>query len=160
MRPRPALAAAAALAVAAGVASAAGPVASLDGEPVGQVMAWLLPAVSAWLFLAFLPVFHDRPVAAAVLASLLVNLGAWLKRYVIIVPTLENPFLPIQRAPAGWAAYRPTWVEWSITAGALAGFALIYILFSKVFPIVSLWETREPAPAEGEGEGIRGADET
>jgi molybdopterin-containing oxidoreductase family membrane subunit len=72
-----------------------------------------------------------------------VNIGAWLKRFVIIVPTLQNPFLPIQRAPSGWATYQPTWVEWSITAAAVAGFVLIYLLFSKVFPIVSIWETRE-----------------
>ena len=106
--------------------------------------------------MAFLPAFRERPVAAAVVASVLVNIGAWIKRFVIIVPTLQYPFLPIQRAPAGWAFYRPSWVEWSITAAALAGFALIYILFSKLFPIVSMWETREeqagpagPEPAPG-----------
>ena len=117
---------------------------------IRQLPVWIVAALGGWLFLTLLPVFRQRPIAAAVVASLLVNVGAWLKRFVIIVPTLQYPFLPIQRAPAGWALYRPTWVEWSITAGALAGFVLIYLLFSKVFPIVSIWETREegrhPAP--------------
>jgi len=57
---------------------------------------------------------------------------------------------------AGWAVYQPTWVELSITAAALAGFVLIYLLFSKVFPIVSIWETREE-PAHrpiGHGETV------
>src|SRR5712691_4848660 len=104
---------------------------------------WILLALGGWLFVAFLPVFRAQPVAATVAAAILVNVGAWLKRFVIIVPTLANPFLPIQRAPTGWAVYLPTWVEWSITAAAFAGFALIYLLFSKVLPIVSIWETRE-----------------
>ena len=48
--------------------------------------------------------------------------------------------------------YTPTWVEWSITAAAFSGFCLLYLLFSKVFPIVSIWEVRHAderhAPAE------------
>ncbi len=120
------------------------PDAAASGTEVLRAAApWMLLALGGWLFLAFLPVFRAQPVAATVAAAILVNVGAWLKRFVIIVPTLANPFLPIQRAPAGWAVYRPTWVEWSITAAAFAGFALIYLLFSKVFPIVSIWETRE-----------------
>ncbi len=156
LHPRPALAAVATYAVATVVLAMTGPVAALGGVDLARMIPpWVLPALGVWLFLAFLPVFHDRPIAAAVVASALVNLGAWLKRYVIIVPTLQHPFLPIQRAPAGWAVYQPTWVEWSITAGALAGFALIYILFSKLFPIVSIWETREaPAPRDAAQEGL------
>lgn len=159
LRPRPALAAAATYAVASVVLSAASPSLTMAGLNLNEwIPPWVLPALAVWLFLAFLPVFHARPITAAVVASLLVNVGAWLKRYLIVVPTLLNPFLPIQRAPAGWAVYQPTWVEWSITAGALAGFLLIYIGFSKLFPIVPIWETRE-APESGEAavqEGIVG----
>ncbi len=114
-----------------------------DLSLVRVLLPWVVVAVGIWLFASLLPFFRERPVAAAVVASLLVNVGAWIKRFVIIVPTLQNPFLPIQRAPAGWAFYRPSWVEWSITAAALAGFLLIYLLFTKLFPIVSIWETRE-----------------
>ncbi|MDQ7827390.1 MAG: NrfD/PsrC family molybdoenzyme membrane anchor subunit [Armatimonadota bacterium] len=159
LRPRPALAAAVTYAVATVVLSAAGPRMTMARVNLTALIPpWALPALVLWLFLAWLPVFHVRPIAAAVVASLLVNVGAWLKRYLIIVPTLLNPFLPIQRAPTGWAAYQPTWVEWSITAGALAGFALIYIGFSKVFPIIPIWETRqEPAPLRPAGqEGVPG----
>jgi molybdopterin-containing oxidoreductase family membrane subunit len=118
--------------------------AALEGvEVIRQVPLGIALALGVWLFLSLLPVFRRRPVAAVVVASLLVSVGAWLKRFIIIVPTLTNPFLPIQRAPEGWAIYRPTWVEWSITAAAVAGFILLYLLFSKLFPIVSLWETRE-----------------
>lgn len=83
-------------------------------------------------------------IPGVVVSSLLVIIGAWLKRYIIVVPTLRSPFLPSgQRLPWQWTHYRPTWVEWSITAAAFAGFMLIYTLMAKLFPIVSIWETRE-----------------
>lgn len=83
-------------------------------------------------------------------ASILVNIGMWLKRWIIVVPTLSVPFLGIQSVPAKWAIYKPTWVEWSITVAAFAGFVLLYILFSKLFPIISIWETQEIAQKHGE----------
>lgn len=56
----------------------------------------------------------------------------------IIVPTLIN-----QRLPTEQAVYIPTWVEWSILAGSISFFILLYIIFTKFFPIVSVWEIRE-----------------
>jgi len=153
LSPRPAAAAVVAAAALVVLASAPGsPAAGLEEVALLRALApWALAAGSLWLFVTLLPVCRARPIASAVVASILVNVGAWIKRFVIIVPTLQYPFLPIQRAPAGWAVYRPSWVEWSITAAALAGFALIYILFSKVFPIVSIWETREAETADAAG---------
>ncbi len=97
------------------------------------------------LLISLLPALHARPIAAYVLAGVLIVVQAWVKRYLIVVPTLLHPFLPMEPAPAAWLQYHPTWVEWSITLGAIAGFALVYALFTKVFPIISLWETRETA---------------
>jgi Ni/Fe-hydrogenase subunit HybB-like protein len=37
----------------------------------------------------------------------------------------------------------PTWVEWSMTAGLFAGFTLAFVLFSKLFPVISIWETEK-----------------
>jgi hypothetical protein len=81
------------------------------------------------------------------LASFLAIIGAWAKRYLIVVPTLSSPFLPIQGVPEKWAHYTPSWVEWSITAAAFAAFLLLYTLLAKLFPVVSIWETRPPVPA-------------
>jgi Ni/Fe-hydrogenase subunit HybB-like protein len=89
-----------------------------------------------------------RTIAGITVAAILVNIGMWLKRYIIVVPTLASPFMPA-RAGAKFT-YVPTWVEWSITAGAFAAFLLMFILFSKVFPIISIWEvdqTKWPRPA-------------
>jgi hypothetical protein len=88
--------------------------------------------------------YHRYTIPGVVLSSALVIVGAWAKRYIIVVPTLRSPYLPSgQRLPWEWTHYHPTWVEWSITAAAVAGFALIYTLMAKLFPIVSIWETRE-----------------
>lgn len=81
------------------------------------------------------------PVVAA--ASVLVIVGAWMKRYLIVVPTLTDPFLQNKNLPYTWLHYRPTWVEWSITFGGVAVFLLMYMAFTKLFPMVSMWETRE-----------------
>lgn len=82
-------------------------------------------------------------ISGTVIASVLVIIGAWFKRYMIVVPTLSSPFLPTQNLSWEWMNYRPTWIEWSITAAAFAGFLLFYTIFSKLFPIISIWETRE-----------------
>jgi Ni/Fe-hydrogenase subunit HybB-like protein len=104
-----------------------------------------------------LPLMRAHPIATIVAASILVNVAMWLKRYIIIVPTLYNPLIPIQNVPSEWAHYTPSWVEWSITAGAFAMFILLYTLFSKMFPVVSIWETSETeaetAPVRSDARG-------
>jgi Ni/Fe-hydrogenase subunit HybB-like protein len=88
--------------------------------------------------------YRDFLIKGVTLASGLVVVGAWAKRYLIVVPTLQSPFLPPgQGLPWEWVHYRPSLVEWSITAAAFSAFMLIYMVFSKLFPIVSIWETRE-----------------
>jgi Ni/Fe-hydrogenase subunit HybB-like protein len=81
-------------------------------------------------------------ITRLVVASILINIGMWLKRYLIIVPTLMTPNIP---AEAGGVTpqYIPTWVEWAITAGGLGVFLLLFTLFAKLFPIISIWETVE-----------------
>src|SRR3970282_980320 len=107
LQPRPALVTVASYAAAMIVLSLVAPqTAALEGVDVARMISpWVLTVMGIWLFLAMLPVFHDRPIAAAVVAAVLGNVAAWLKRFVILVPKLQNPFLPIQRAPAGWAIY-------------------------------------------------------
>jgi Ni/Fe-hydrogenase subunit HybB-like protein len=79
-----------------------------------------------------------RTVAGSVIASSTVLIGMWLERFTIVVPTLVNPRLAYTRG-----FYHPTWVEFSLTAGCFAAFILLYVLFSKLFPIVSVWEIQE-----------------
>lgn len=62
----------------------------------------------------------------------------WLERYLIVVPSLSHPRLPMEAAK-----YSPSWVEWSLFVAFVATFILLYALFTRFFPIVSIWEIRE-----------------
>ena len=88
--------------------------------------------------LPILAVRRFRTIRRIVVASISIILGMWLERFVIIVPTLTK-----QRMAVEGAFYIPTWVEWSILVGCISLFILLYTLFTKVFPIVSIWEIRE-----------------
>jgi molybdopterin-containing oxidoreductase family membrane subunit len=79
-----------------------------------------------------------RTIMGTVIASLSVNIGMYLERFIIVVPSLSNPRLPHEPA-----VYGPTWVEWFILAGCLSAFIFLYGLFTKFFPIVSIWEIKE-----------------
>jgi molybdopterin-containing oxidoreductase family membrane subunit len=84
-----------------------------------------------------------RSVRTVTIASLTVVIGMWLERYLILVPTLS-----FGRLAATWGRYAPTWVEISITAATFTTMALLYLIFAKLFPIVSIWEL-EGDTAEG-----------
>src|SRR5262249_46697075 len=107
-----------------------------------QLLGVILPIAILMIFL-LVKKLERFSVGAVGISSLLIVVGAWVKRFLIVVPTLETPFLPAQRIPAAWTHYSPTWIEWAIVVGALAGFLLAYSLLAKFFPIVSIWETRE-----------------
>ena len=78
-----------------------------------------------------------RTITGTVVASLGVVVGMWIERFLIIVPSLAHKFLPYS-----WGTYRPTWVEITITVGTFAGMALLYTLFAKAVPIISIWELK------------------
>ena len=86
-----------------------------------------------------------RWIPGFLLVSLLINVGMYLERFLIIVPSLAHAGTPFS-----WGAYIPTWVEISITAGSFAGFCLLYAVFAKVFPILSVWEMKEGCHARFE----------
>ena len=81
-----------------------------------------------------------KPVPLFVI-SILIVIGAFLKRFLIVTPTLLHPFLPIQNYPESYHHYHPTFSEMMITVGSIAGIALIISLFIKLFPIIPISET-------------------
>jgi len=74
-------------------------------------------------------------------AGVMVVIGAWFKRYLIVTPTLLHPFLPKYDSPAKFTHYFPSWEEWAITAGSLAGVLLIITFLARVFPVISIYKT-------------------
>jgi molybdopterin-containing oxidoreductase family membrane subunit len=81
-----------------------------------------------------------RSVRAMLVITVLVNVGMFIERYLIIVPPLSHKNMPFL-----WGTYSPSWVELSVTAAAFSGFTLMYVLFSKFFPLVAVTDVRELA---------------
>jgi molybdopterin-containing oxidoreductase family membrane subunit len=120
------------------------------GEPIHMTIFWskftgnfspYFWGMFLFCFVIPLPILSLRKTRTpfgTLIASISITIGMWLERFVIVVPTLTNPRLPNEAA-----IYSPTWVEWSILAGCLSFFILLYMIFTKIFPIVSIWEVRE-----------------
>lgn len=77
-------------------------------------------------------------------AALIMVLAMWVKRYLIIVPTLETTLLPMQDTRTEYVKYAATWPEWLLTGAGLASFFLFFLLMSKfvtIVPVSGLEET-------------------
>jgi len=88
---------------------------------------------------------RTRTVSGTVLASVFVLAGMWLERFIIVVSSASFP-----RLAFNWdhGNYHPSLVEISMTAAECAAFALFFLVFVKLFPIVSIWEVKEGREAE------------
>jgi Ni/Fe-hydrogenase subunit HybB-like protein len=75
------------------------------------------------------------------IAGTMVVVGAWFKRYLIVTPTLLHPFLPMSNVPGSFRHYFPSWEEWAIAMGSLAGALLVITFFARIFPIIPIHET-------------------
>ena len=97
------------------------------------IMVFVLPLI-IYVFLG-----KDR-IGWMVTASVLVNIGMWLERYVVIVPTETRPRLLYELVIG---TYTPTWIEGAITLALFSGMILLYAAFTRYFPIVPVWETAD-----------------
>ncbi|HXF64011.1 MAG TPA: NrfD/PsrC family molybdoenzyme membrane anchor subunit [Caldilineaceae bacterium] len=79
--------------------------------------------------------------------SLIINVGMWFERYVIVVTSLHRDFIP-----AAWGYYDPTFWDWATYLGTLGLFFSLLFLFIRVLPMISIFEMRELV-AETEQEG-------
>ena len=99
---------------------------------------WLMVFCNFLLPVLLLSFKRTKTTTGIFIASVGVVVGMWLERLIIVVPSLANPRLPYPRG-----MYVPSLTEWSLFAGAVATFALGYLLFAKFFPLISIWEIRE-----------------
>jgi molybdopterin-containing oxidoreductase family membrane subunit len=96
------------------------------------------------MIIAFLLLTFARktwPIGSTVIASVFVVVGMWIERYTIVVPSLTN----FASRGGDVHIYAPSLVEIGITVGSVCGLILLYVLFAKLFPLVSIWEV---APEE------------
>jgi molybdopterin-containing oxidoreductase family membrane subunit len=73
--------------------------------------------------------------------SLIVNVGMWLERFVIIVTSLHRDFLP-----SSWGMYSPTFWDWSMFIGTIGLFLSLLFLFIRFLPMISIFEIRTILP--------------
>jgi Ni/Fe-hydrogenase subunit HybB-like protein len=70
--------------------------------------------------------------------SILINIGMWLERFVIIIGSMSRDYLPYN-----WGNYWPNWVDWSITFGSFCLFFLLFLLFVRFVPAIGITEVKE-----------------
>jgi len=90
------------------------------------------------ILLMFFKMFR-KPLPIFII-SLFVVIGAWLKRYLIVIPSLQHPYLPIQDVDESYLHYVPTWEEWAITCASFASMLFIITILIKLFPVIPVNE--------------------
>jgi molybdopterin-containing oxidoreductase family membrane subunit len=93
-----------------------------------------------------------RTLPGVLVAAALALAGMWVERWIIVVAGLRVPLMAYEPAQ-----YVPTWVEWSIMAGAFALFGLVIAVLAKMVPVVSIWEVAEQYEEASSAEGLPAA---
>jgi Ni/Fe-hydrogenase subunit HybB-like protein len=73
--------------------------------------------------------------------SIVVNIGMWLERFVIVITSLHRDFLP-----SSWGMYWPTIWDWAVYLGTLGFFMTCIFLFVRVLPMITIFELRMLLP--------------
>jgi len=122
----------------------------VEGEHITELffgkyafMYWLVQIFGLILPIVVLVFKRARAPLPLMLVSFLVIIGAWIKRFLIVIPSLQHPYLPIQDVDESYLHYIPTWEEWAITLASFAGVLLIVTLIIKVVPVIPVWEITE-----------------
>ncbi|MBT3208132.1 MAG: polysulfide reductase NrfD [Bacteroidetes bacterium] len=84
-----------------------------------------------------------RNIRNITISAVITVIALWVNRFLIVVPTLETPYIPIQDTRSEWLTYSSTWVEWSLTMAGVAVFCMLFMLATKLVPIVSISELAE-----------------
>src|ERR1700694_1113293 len=77
-------------------------------------------------------------VAVLFIMSIVVNIGMWLERFVIVVISLTRDFVP-----SAWGRYSPTFWDWATFIGTMGMYVTLIYLFVRVLPAISIAEMRE-----------------
>jgi len=76
-------------------------------------------------------------VGALFVVSILVNIGMWFERFIIIVVSLHRAFLP-----SGWGMFYPTLIDFGILIGSFGLFFTLFLLFIRYMPMIAIWEVK------------------
>jgi hypothetical protein len=78
--------------------------------------------------------------------SLLINIGMWLERFMIVVTSLHRDYLP-----SSWEIYTGTFWDYATFAGSIGLFLALFFLFIRFLPMISIHEVRELVEETAEG---------
>lgn len=78
-----------------------------------------------------------RSIAFSVIIALIVSVGMWFERFVIIVTSLHRDYLP-----SSWTMFSPTWVDIGVFVGTLGFFFLLFLLYARTFPMIAQAEVK------------------
>jgi len=95
-----------------------------------QVLWWRAARRSPWLLFAL---------------SIVVNLGMWMERFLIVVQSTGHDFMP-----SAWGRFVPTRWDWIFLFGSISMFAWLFLLFIRLLPAISISEMRELVKEESE----------
>ena len=108
-----------------------------------SVMFWFVQIGGLIIPFILLLIPAMRKPLPAMLISVIILVGAWFKRYLIVVPIQQHPYFPIQNVPEKFMQYSPTTAEVAITVGSFVLVLIIMTLLSKLFPVIPIWEIKE-----------------
>jgi Ni/Fe-hydrogenase subunit HybB-like protein len=86
-----------------------------------------------------------RNITLTFFLSIVVNIGMWFERFVIIATTLARDYLP-----SSWSLYSPSWVEIGIYIGTFGLFFTCYLIFVRVAPVVAVAEIKSILKSAGD----------
>jgi molybdopterin-containing oxidoreductase family membrane subunit len=93
-------------------------------------------------------------IPAMFVISIIVNVGMWFERFVIVVTSLHRDFIP-----SSWSYFRPTWIDFSTFFGTFGLFLTMFLLFCRYLPVVAISEVKGILPAadpHAHGHGAHG----
>jgi molybdopterin-containing oxidoreductase family membrane subunit len=90
-------------------------------------------------------------VVVLFILSIIINVGMWLERFVIIVLSLHRDFVP-----SSWGMFKPTFWDWSTYLGTLGLFFTLFFLFIRFLPMIAIFEMRALLPEAKVGDGKGG----
>jgi molybdopterin-containing oxidoreductase family membrane subunit len=77
--------------------------------------------------------------------SIIVNIGMWFERFVIIVTSLHRDYLP-----SSWTMFSPTFVDIGIFLGTIGFFFVLFLLYSRTFPVIAQAEVKTILKSSGD----------
>lgn len=90
-----------------------------------------------------------RNLVALFSIAMVVNVGMWLERYIIVITSLHRDFLP-----SAWGMFSGTVWDWAILAGSIGLFLSMLFLFIRFLPMVSVFEMRAQLPSPGKAREV------